>query len=610
MQLSEAQSRAVAHGEGPAMILAGPGSGKTFVITQRVKYLIETLQVNPRNLLVITFTKAAADEMRERFARISSARGVTFGTFHGVFFGILKQAYGFTSENILREEQRFQILTSLVRRLRLEAQEEKELVAELSQEISLVKNERIDLEHYYARCCPETAFREIYQGYEKTLRSARLLDFDDMLTYTWELFLQRPDILAAWQRRFSHILVDEFQDINGLQYEVVRMLARPQDNLFIVGDDDQSIYRFRGAKPEIMLNFPKDYPKAEVILLDQNFRSLPPILKGALEVIGENKNRYPKSIASSRKGEIGIDVKAFSNQEHESLYLAKRIRQSLEEGTPPGEIAVLVRTNQGAAPFARRLMEFQLPFVMRDALPNLYEHWIAKDLFAYFHLAHQGLDRREFVQVMNRPKRYFAREAAESARISFEELRIYYEDKEWMQDRIDKMEEDLKLLKRLPPYAAVNYIRQGIGYEEYLKEYAAYRSVRPDEWLELLDEIQASAKPFKTCEDWFDQIEAYTRKQKEGRTQKRTQDAVTLATFHSSKGLEFSEVFLLDVNEGVIPHGKAFLEADLEEERRLFYVGMTRARDRLHLFYIRERYGKAMEPSQFLEPFLEDPELG
>ena len=152
MQLSEAQSRAVAHGEGPAMILAGPGSGKTFVITQRVKYLIETLQVNPRNLLVITFTKAAADEMRERFARISSARGVTFGTFHGVFFGILKQAYGFTSENILREEQRFQILTSLVRRLRLEAQEEKELVAELSQEISLVKNERIDLEHYYARC--------------------------------------------------------------------------------------------------------------------------------------------------------------------------------------------------------------------------------------------------------------------------------------------------------------------------------------------------------------------------------------------------------------------------------------------------------------------------
>ncbi len=608
MQISEAQTRAVTHGDGPAMVLAGPGSGKTLVITERVKYLIENLQVNPRNILVITFTKAAADEMRERFIRLSGARGVTFGTFHAVFFGILKQAYHYTGDNILREEQKFQILTDLIHRMKLEAQDEKELAGELAGEISIVKNEQIHLENYYAKCCPENAFREVYRGYEKALRARGLLDFDDMLTCTYELFRLRPDILQAWQRRFSHILVDEFQDINGLQYAVVRMLAAPRDNLFIVGDDDQSIYRFRGAKPELMLNFPKDYPKARVILLDKNFRSVSSIVKGALEVIGENKKRYQKEIVCSRGSGSRIDIRCFSNQDHESLYLVKQIRQSLEKGCAPGEIAVLFRTNQGAVPFAQRLMEFNLPFVMRDALPNIFEHWIARDLFAYLHLAGKGTDRKEFLQVMNRPKRYLAREAAESARISFEELRIYYEDKEWMLDRIDKMEADLKLLKSMAPYAAVNYIRYGIGYEEYIKEYAAYRRIRPDEWIELLNEIQASAKPYGTCQEWFAHIEAYKEKQKEGRSRKNQEDAVTLATLHSSKGLEFSEVFLVDVNEGVIPHSKAFLEADLEEERRLFYVGMTRAKDRLHLFYIKERYGKAMEPSEFLDPFLEDEE--
>ncbi len=606
MQISHAQSRAIAHGAGPAIVLAGPGSGKTLVITQRTKYLIEQHHVNPQEILVITFTKAAAEEMRGRFQAASDARGVTFGTFHAVFFGILRHAYHYTAANILSEERKFQILQQLLRGLRLEAQDIKEMLPEVAAEISLVKNEQIDLSNYYSRSCPEDAFRLIYQRYEQIHREQNLLDFDDMMVYTYELLNARPDILAAWQRRFRYILVDEFQDINLLQYRILRLLAAPENNLFIVGDDDQSIYRFRGAKPEIMLGFARDFPQAVKIVLDQNFRSTAPVIDGAMRVIGENVNRYRKKIQPVRGGGAGIDVREFDSQEHESLYLVKCIRKSMEEGIPLSEIAVLLRTNQGAGPFAQRLTEFQLPFVMRDVLPNIFDHWIAQDIFAYLHLAREGLDRREFLQVMNRPVRYIGRDAVDEERVSFETLEQYYEEKPWMLERLDQMEDDLQRLRDLPPFAAVNYIRYGIRYGEYLDEYARQRKLKTEELTDLYDEIAQSARPYRTCEEWFAHIEEYRQALQKRSARDRQEDAVVLATLHSAKGLEFREVFVVDVNEGVIPHRKACVEADIEEERRLFYVGMTRARDRLHLFYTKQRYGKAQEPSRFLRPFLED----
>lgn len=606
MQISNAQSRAIAHGTGPAMVLAGPGSGKTLVITQRTKYLIEQYGVNPQEILVITFTKAAAQEMRLRFSTVSRASGVTFGTFHSVFFGILRQAYHFSSANILTEEKKYQILRQLMRENGLAAENEKEMLPDLASEISVVKNEQIDLQHYYSKLCPEESFRHIYEKYEEIHKRQGMLDFDDMLVYTFELFRQRKDILAAWQRRFRYILVDEFQDINMLQYRILRMLAEPENNLFIVGDDDQSIYRFRGAKPEIMLNFGKDYPNAHQILLDRNFRSQPAIVKSSLLVIEENEKRFKKNIQYVRKGSNTVDIQEFDNQEHESLYLVRCIKKSLEQGLQMKDIAVLFRTNQGAGPFAQRLMEFNIPFVMRDALPNIYEHWIAQDIFAYLHLARTRLDRAQFLQVMNRPKRYIGRDSIDAPVISFETLRTYYEDKEWMLDRIDRMEIDLRLLTGMTPYAAVNYIRHGIGYEEYVKEYAAARRMKAEELTELLDEIQQSAKPYRTIEEWFEKIEEYAAKLEEKRSApKKEEDAIMLATLHGSKGLEFKEVFLVDVNEGNIPYKKASAQADFEEERRLFYVGMTRAKDKLHIFYVKERYGKEQEPSQFLDGLLE-----
>ena len=607
MQVSNAQHQAITHGAGPAIVLAGPGSGKTLVITQRVRYLIEAYHVRPQEILVITFTKAAAQEMQSRFQALSRQRGVTFGTFHAVFFHILKYAYHYSAANILTEEKKYQILQRLLSESGLHFEDEKETLSEIASEISVVKNEQIPLEHYYSKSCPEEVFRGFYRKYEEVHRREGLLDFDDMMTMTYELLTQRADILAAWQRHYRYILVDEFQDINLLQYAILRLLADPERNLFIVGDDDQSIYRFRGAKPEIMLNFPKDYPDAKQIVLDRNFRSVASVIRAAQLVIRENTKRFAKRAVHVRKGQGQIDIREFSGQEHESLYLIKKVQESLAGGMPPNEIAVLYRTNQGARPYAERLMEFNIPFEMRDALPNIYEHWIAKDLFAYLHLARERLDRAEFLQVMNRPKRYIARDAIDAKVISLETLRTYYEDKDWMLDRIDRLELDLRMLKDMAPYAAVNYIRYGMNYEEYLQEYAKARRMKPEELTDILDEIQDGCRPFKTVEAWYEHLTAYKERLLEQRGKKeRDPDAITLATLHSAKGLEFQEVFLVDVNEGTIPHRKASMEADLEEERRLFYVGMTRAKDRLHLFYARERYGKRVEPSVFLEPLLEE----
>ncbi len=607
MQVSNAQHQAITHGAGPAIVLAGPGSGKTLVITQRVRYLIEAYHVRPQEILVITFTKAAAQEMQSRFQALSRQRGVTFGTFHAVFFHILKYAYHYSAANILTEEKKYQILQRLLSESGLHFEDERETLSEIASEISVVKNEQIPLEHYYSKSCPEEVFRGFYRKYEEMHRREGLLDFDDMMTMTYELLTQRADILAAWQRHYRYILVDEFQDINLLQYAILRLLADPERNLFIVGDDDQSIYRFRGAKPEIMLNFPKDYPDAKQIVLDRNFRSVASVIRAAQLVIRENTKRFAKRAVHVRKGQGQIDIREFSGQEHESLYLIKKVQESLAGGIPPNEIAVLYRTNQGARPYAERLMEFNIPFEMRDALPNIYEHWIAKDLFAYLHLARERLDRAEFLQVMNRPKRYIARDAIDAKVISLETLRTYYEDKDWMLDRIDRLELDLRMLKDMAPYAAVNYIRYGMNYEEYLQEYAKARRMKPEELTDILDEIQDGCRPFKTVEAWYEHLTAYKERLLEQRGKKeRDPDAITLATLHSAKGLEFQEVFLVDVNEGTIPHRKASMEADIEEERRLFYVGMTRAKDRLHLFYVRERYGKRVEPSVFLEPLLEE----
>ena len=561
-------------------------------------------KIPPSSVLVVTFSRAAAKEMKERFLTFTGQQHtqVTFGTFHGVFYGILKHAYGFTAANILSEEEKSGILRELTLNYGGELAEEGDFTEEIAKEISVVKGNRISLEHYYSSCCPDEVFRQIYQGYRKTCQEKRKLDFDDMLLYCYELFDKRKDILAAWQNKFQYILVDEFQDINQLQYDIVRMLAEPQNNLFIVGDDDQSIYHFRGARPEIMLNFTKDYPEAETVLLDVNYRCGGKILSSAMKVIGENKKRFQKKLSTPNETGNRISVREFQNPREEYLNVVSELRERMEKSEDLKDTAILLRTNQEAEGLVGALMERQVPFYMKEKLPNLFHHWICRNMLAYMRFAKGDTSRKNFLEIMNRPNRYIARDALPMTKISFDALRDFYKDKDWMCDRITTLETHLKILKGLSPYAAINFIRKGMGYEEYLHEYAEYRKIKPEELSEILDRLTESTKGMDSLEEWEKYIEEYTHKlEEQAKKQEQEREGVLISTLHGVKGLEFDRVYILNVNEGSMPYKKAVLEPAIEEERRLFYVGMTRARKILTLCYVRQQYEKKREPSRFLK---------
>ena len=602
MKRNPSQQRAIAHLSGPMMVLAGPGSGKTSVIVERTAYMTKEGGISPANILVVTFSRAAAKEMKERFLNFTGQEytPITFGTFHGVFYGILKQAYGFTAANILTEEEKMAILRELAMNYGGDLAEEGDFSEEVAKEISVVKGNRISLEYYYSSCCPDEVFRQIYREYIKICQARRKLDFDDMILYCYELFDKRKDILAAWQNKFQYILVDEFQDINQLQYDIVKLLAKPQDNLFIVGDDDQSIYHFRGARPEIMLNFTKDYPAAETVILDVNYRCSKKILSSAMQVIGTNKKRFQKHLQTPNPEGAPVKLREFENPREEYLEVVSELRERMERGDKLEDTAILLRTNQEAEGLVGALMERQVPFNMKEKLPNLFHHWICRNILAYLRFASGDESRKNFVEFMNRPNRYISRDAVSlSPVISFEQLKDFYKDKDWMCDRLTTLETHLRILKGLSPFAAINFIRKGMGYEEYLREYAEYRKIKPEELSEILDRL---TKGMDSLKEWEDYIEDYTGKlEEQAKKQEQEREGVLISTLHGVKGLEYDKVYILNVNEGSMPYKKAVLEPAIEEERRLFYVGMTRARKELDLCYVRQQHEKKREPSRFLE---------
>lgn len=597
------QEEAITHKGGPLMVLAGPGSGKTLVITYRVKWLIENAGVHPSNILVITFTRAAAEEMKKRFFMFDGMANtpVTFGTFHSIFFMILRYAYCYTAANIIREDVKRRYIKEMTENMELEIEDENEFLSGIINEISYVKGEMMSLSYYHSNNCSDELFAQIYEGYEKRLREENLIDFDDMLVFCYELLKEREDIRTLWQNKFQHILIDEFQDINKVQYEIIRMLAGKGDHLFIVGDDDQSIYRFRGARPEIMLGFEKDYPEAKKVILNTNYRCSEEIVEGAEHLISHNTKRFPKNMQAARGSKVPITFRNLKDAGEECTDILKGIRFYYKKGIPLEDMAVIFRTNTQPRLLVGRLMEYNIPFQMRDVIPNIFDHWIARNILTYIKLAMGNRDRKLFLQVMNRPKRYISRSMITEPQVDLKKLKQQTFGKKWLYEKIDKLEMDLYLLRKMEPYAAIQYIRNGIGYEDYMNEYAQFRRMNPDDLEEVLNQIQESAKEYHSFEEWFAYIESYgeeLRKQMEaGRQQK---SGVTLTTMHSSKGLEYEVVFVMDINEGVTPHKKAVKEADLEEERRLFYVAVTRAKTYLFLYSVKELYQKDAQISRYI----------
>lgn len=607
MQFNNSQLKAVKHKTGPMLVIAGPGSGKTTVLTARIRNLIEEYSVNPANILVITFTKAAANEMKSRFNNMMGrSTNVTFGTFHAVFFMILRAAYNYSVDSIIKEDVRQNIIKQAIERSRLEPDDLNEMVSNITGEISRVKTETIDINAYYSASCPEEEFRDIYKYYVKTLKKMGLIDFDDMLLYCHELLTTRRDILAKWQQKYQYILIDEFQDINKIQYDIIKLLAKPQDNLFIVGDDDQSIYGFRGSKPEIMLNFDKDYPDTDKVILDTNYRSTGNIVSAAGKVIAHNKVRFAKNINTVNDPGDKVDIIEFNTQAEEYEKIIDNIRKESASGGNYSDNAVLFRTNSTAAGFVRKLVEYSVPFVTRDGVPNVFEHWIARDVITYMNIAMGSRKRSDFLQIINRPKRYIGRDYLADAEISFDNLEKYYEDKNWMIERVDRLKYDILAMASMSPYAMINYLRKGVGYDGYLDEYAQSHNMQVRELYDVMDELMESARNFKTFNEWFAYIDEYGTKLRESYAAMDKQNAVILTTMQSSKGLEYPVVYIIDANEEITPHKKAVFVPEIEEERRMFYVAMTRAKRRLNIYYARKRYNKEIEVSRFVKEIMED----
>ena len=609
MECNKEQKEAIMHRDGPAMVLAGPGAGKTYVITNRVKALIDEYGVKPEQILVVTFSKAAAVEMKERFEMLTGGRRlpVRFGTFHSVFFQILRLVYHYEVKDIATPALKYRFLEETLNETGYGVDDKKEFLSDIEKEISRVKGEGIEIDCYFSSACSAEIFQKMYRGYQEKLQRHRCLDFDDMVVYTYQLLKEREDIRRRWQAQFRYLLIDEFQDINRLQYETVCMLAEPENNLFIVGDDDQSIYGFRGAKPGIMLSFPKRFRDTKQIVLGVNYRCSDEIMKAAERLIGKNNERYEKHIVANKGKEQPVHMKKCENLPDEAEKIVAQIQMYQKEGIAYQEMAVLFRTNMQMRLLAGKLMEHGVPFTMRENLPNLFDTWMAKDIMCYLQLALGNRSREKFLKIANRPVRYLSRTAFTESEVSFDKLRAYYavKNQEWMEERIWNFEYDLKNLASLSPYAAIHFIRKGIGYDEFLKTYADERNVNADDWFDVLDEMQEMARDKKSIPEFLSFVENYGDtleeiRQEQKKQQVKEEPGVSLMTMHASKGLEFPVVFVPTLNEDIVPYRKAVQEGNLEEERRMLYVAMTRAKTYLHLSFVKERFHKEAEPSPFL----------
>ena len=583
------------------MVLAGPGSGKTFVITHRIKYLIEGPGINPAHILVVTFSRAAAKEMKDRFEKLCSKSLVTFGTFHSVFFNLLKMAYGFSSEQIASDELRYTLIKELIKRNAIENEDINTLAGNLLNEIALVKQDNISIKNYYSNSISSDTFKKIYIDYESELEAREKLDFEDMLSLTYELLSERSDILKAVQNRYRYILVDEFQDINFLQYNIIKLMAGEKQNITVVGDDDQSIYRFRGARPEIMLGFERDFRNVKKVFLDINFRSSTQIVNASTKLISFNSKRFPKNFKAKNGDGAPVSLIEFKNPFIEVNSIIKDIKDCIKSGQDINSIAVLYRTNLSPRLLIERLMRNNIPFTIRDAIPNLFDHWVAKDIISYIKLAINMGDKSDLLRISNKPNRYISRDSLSSSRANIETLFDYYDDKSYMIKRIVELREHLRTIKNLKPATALRYIRNVVGYDEYIEEYCDMNGVESDDCYSILGDLENSAAEYNNFNDWFVHMDEYKDELIEARKKSNENDkGVRLMTFHSSKGLEFDIVYIIDVNEGSVPYKKAKGVDEIEEERRMFYVAMTRARKKLLICYCVENFGKSIGKSDFV----------
>lgn len=614
MKLNENQKTAVEHLEGPMLVIAGPGSGKTTVIVQRTYNLISKYGVNPDNILVITFTKAAAKNMKERYLLLSDdlGSGITFCTLHSLFFRILRTFSNFTADNLIAETLQFECIDNIIKKFKLEIDNKNDFIKQALLFISGIKTGAIKKEELknieYSKY--STLIYEEYQAY---LKSRRLLDFDDLMLYCYRLLLSNEESVFYCRNKFKYILVDEFQDICEMQYKIIRLLAHPLNNVFAVGDDDQSIYSFRGANPSIMLNFERDFKNTRLITLDTNYRSGGLIVKLSNKLIKHNKERYNKSISTGSDSKSYAKIVNVDNQNSQNRYIIDKIKDMTKNGYNYSDFAILARTNKETESLISELIRNNIAFSSRERASNIFTGLVALDILAYLNLAYKygankTVERSQLIRVMNKPLRYIKREWLKEPIIDLADLKERVVLKDWVFYNVVSLIDNLKFLSSLKPAPAIDYILNTINYREHLIRYAKDNNLSFDELYEQALELKEIFDKFATFEEVFSFIDDYTKKLAEIKTDFSNKNSVTVSTFHSAKGLEFKNVFIINCIDGNIPYSKnksnkgkiKFDKKSLEEERRLFYVSMTRAIDNLFLTVPRFIHSKDKIPSGFL----------
>lgn len=607
---NKSQIQAISHMDGPAMVLAGPGSGKTTVITHRIKNLIEKAEVRPENILVVTFTKAAAISMQKRFSTLmNGGKGqlVTFGTFHSVFYKILRKSRRYEATEILSERQKTDYIREIIGRYGISSNDISELSQNIINDIGNIKGNMLNAQEYEPSCCKKEDFIKVYNAYNLELKKDGKMDFDDILRECYLLLCENHTILEQWRELYKYILIDEFQDINRIQMNIIELLASPLNNIFVVGDDDQSIYGFRGARPEIMIEFKDYYPEAELIVLDVNYRSTQSIINVAGRVIENNKTRLDKCAHANNDKDFQPDIRKFRNQVEELKFVVSKIKEYENQGISLSEMAILVRNNSQIQEISSFLKNRKIEAESGKHRSNIYNGMVAKDILSYVRgaLKFDGTYFNEdLIYVLNKPQRYISRQVVLSVNMNISAVRRIYS-----KNNIDSFLFHIEMIRKLPPQAALSYIRKGAGYEEYLRLYAIESNIPMSGLLKQLEQLVQECSKFNTLEHWINSIDSAQNSEgqnfgKNSSGEGGTNNRINIMTMHGSKGLEFKAVFIVDANQGIIPTSKALRERDFEEERRLFYVAMTRAIDYLNVYAVEERLGCPIEVSMFVEEML------
>ena len=596
------QRNAVYIKEKNVLVVASPGSGKTTVIINRVNHLIEDLKINEGNIIVITFTRAAADNMRNRYKNIfKKEKAPFFGTFHGLFYKILlREGYAI---KIMDGGKGHAIIKNVLSRYFDDVNDDK--VREVMNNISMFKTSLCTINEFKSTVSKDI-FLECLKAYESIKEREGLWDFDDLSVKVLKLLTENKRILEKYRRMFKYILVDEFQDCDNIQVSFL-LLMNKDNELFAVGDEDQCIYSFRGSKPEYMVNFHETFKDGVKVKLLTNYRSKNNIVEVSKRLIDKNENRNEKEIISYCDSHGIVHYSTPYNEYMQGEEIAKYIKENYQ-GTY-GDNAILYRTNMESRSMIDVLTKRKIPFVLLDKGYNFFNHFICRDLINYLKLSIDQYDRNAFSWIINKPFRYMSKE-----NLSY--INNYKEDKSpfdilinkkdmppFQCKKIDDLRKEILYLNRMSLGSAIQYIISTMGYIDYLKEYANKYGQSLDDLEDVLEEFKGAAEGFKTITEFLVHV---NNVEEQIESSKVVEDGVILSTIHGVKGMEFNNVYIINCNEEVIPH-KSSMEENIEEERRLFYVGITRAINNLYVFSPKTMRGKFREASRFIaESHLEE----